>query len=240
MKFFRGCVCLYVLFYPLFVFSQSDTVTIQVTILDSYTLRPLAGVSLINPKSAITLSTDGRGYVAEKIMRNDTLFLFYPGYRTAKFSVSDSAVKSEYVLRFVLEPMSIGLNQPVIIRAPKTLEQIEEERKKLGITPKELERPEVSFTSPISALYEMLSSRAREREKLKSQIKEDDRRRVFKELLNYYNENGLIDLPEENYEEFINYCNLPLEYLKYHSDYEITKTVIDLYYKYGKLSGVVK
>lgn len=220
--------------------AQSDTTIIKITIQDSYTLRPLAGVSLINPKSSITLATDGRGYVEEQIRRSDTLFLFYPGYRTAKFSVADSVPKKEYTLRFVMEPLSIGLNQPVIIKAPKTLEQIEEERKKLGITPKELQRPEISFTSPISALYELLSARAKEREKLKDQIAEDDRRRVFKELLNYYNENGLIDLPEENYEEFINYCNLPLEYLKYHSDYEITKTVIDLYYKYGKLSGVVK
>ncbi|MBL0310251.1 MAG: hypothetical protein IPP77_11410 [Bacteroidetes bacterium] len=240
MRIWCRAVAFVVFFTPIQSDAQSDTALIKVTILDSYTLRPLGGVSLINPKPSVTMATDGRGYVEETIGRRDTLFLFYPGYRTTKFSVVDSIVRSEYALRFVMEPLSIGLNQAVIIKAPKTLEQIEEERKKLGITPKELERPEISFTSPISALYEMLSARAQERKKLKQQIAEDDRRRVFKELLNYYNENGLIDLPEENYEEFINYCNLPLDFLKYHSDYEITKTIIDLYYKYGKLSGVVK
>ena len=110
----------------------------------------------------------------------------------------------------------------------------------MGITPKELDRPEMIITSPISALYEMFSGRAKEREKLKGQMKKDERRKIFKELLNYYNENGLIDLPEKNYDAFIDFCNLPVEFLKYNSDYEITKTIVTQYNKYGRQSGLIK
>ncbi len=221
-------------------FAQTDTVRIKGSIADSYTKRAVSGVSIINPKSSASVATDSKGYFEATINRTDTLFLFLPGYRTTKFSVTDSVNKDIYILHLVIEPMSTGLNRDVVIKAPKTLEQIEEDRKKLGLTPKELDRPDLVITSPISALYEMFSGHARQREKLKGQIKEADRRKIFKELLNYYNANGLIDLPEKNYEEFIDFCDLPIEFLKYNSDYEITKTIISQYNKYGRQSGLIK
>ncbi len=239
MRFATGIFTLFLLLSGK-VFSQSDTVKIKATVTDSYTNRTLAGVSVINSKTSITIPTDSKGSFETAVKKEDELFLFFPGYRTIKFSVKDSVLKQEYNLRLLLEPLTTGLNQPVIIKAPKTLEEIEESRKKLGITPKELERPEISFTSPISAIYELLSGRAQEREKLKTQIAEEDRRKIFRELLNFYNENQLIDLPESHYESFINYCNLPLDFLKYSTDYEITKTIITMYNKYGRETGIIK
>jgi len=224
----------------LLCFSQGDSVLIKVTVTDAYTQKPLAGVSIINPKTGQNIVTDGKGRVDVKADKSEALFVFYPGYRTLKFSVADSVLKSEYAMQFVLDPFSMGLNHDVIIKAPKTLEDIEEDRKKLGITPKELEKPDVPFTSVISALYELLSARAKEREKLKKQMTEDDRRKVFKELLNYYNEKELIDLPEDRYDEFIDFCDLSLDFLKYYSDYEIMKTVTGLYKKYARGSGLEK
>jgi len=220
--------------------AQTDTVHIKGSIADSYTKRAVSGISIINPKSSFTIATDSKGFFEATINRSDTLFLFMPGYHTTRFSVSDSAKKDNYILHLQIEPLTTGLNQAVVIKATKSLEEIEAERKKLGATPKELDRPAVSFSSPISALYEYLSGRAQEREKLKKQIKEDERRRIFKELLNYYNENGLIDLPEKHYDAFIDFCNLPVDFLKYSSDYEITKTVIAQYNKYGRQSGLIK
>ncbi len=221
-------------------YSQTDTVRIKGSIADSYTKRAVSGVSIINPKSSLTVATDNKGFFEATIHRTDTLFLFLPGYHTTKFSIADSAKKNTYVLHLSIEPLSTSLAHDVVIKAPKTIEQIEAERKKLGLTPKELDRPEMMITSPISALYEMFSGHAQEREKLKGQMKEDDKRKIFKELLNYYNENGLIDLPEKNYDDFINFCNLPIEFLKYNSDYEITKTIIAQYNKYGRQSGLIK
>ena len=171
------------LFTTIICNAQSDTVKIKATVYDSYTNRTLSGVSIINSKSSITIPTDSKGSFETSVNKQDELFLFYPGYRTTRFSVKDSVLKSEYNLKLNIEPLSTGLSRPVIIKSSKTLEEIEEDRKKLGITPKELERPEISFTSPISALYEILSGRAHEREKLKEQMKEDDRRKIFRELL---------------------------------------------------------
>lgn len=225
---------------PGIAFSQTDTVRLKGSIYDNFTKRALVGVSIVNPKSSITVATDSKGYFDVLIHRTDTLFLFMPGYHTTRFSVVDSTPKSLYFLHLAIEPLSTGLNQAVVIKAPKSLEEIEAERRKMGITPKELDRPAVVITSPISALYEYFSGMARQREKLKAQMKDDETRRIFKELLNYYNENGLIDLPEKNYDEFIDFCNLPADFLKSSSDYEITKTIVTMYNKYGRQSGLIK
>ncbi len=217
-----------------------DTVQIKGTVSDAYTQRRLSYVNVIDSKVSATYSTDGNGQFTITTFRSDTLFLFYPGYQTCKFSVADSVKKGEYQLNLTMERLSTGLSQPVIIKAAKTLEEIEEERKKLGITPRELERPELSFTSPISALYELLSNRARERETLKKQIREDERQKIFKELLRYYNENALIDLPEENFDDFDRFCGLTLDFIKTATDYELTKAVVGMYNKYARLNGLIK
>ncbi len=70
--------------------AQYDTVTIRGNVIDSYTRKPLSGISIINPKSNEPHVTDNRGAFYFNIQKNDTLFLFYPGYKTAKFSVADS------------------------------------------------------------------------------------------------------------------------------------------------------
>lgn len=221
--------------------ANQDTVIIKGVIRDMLSGQFLNGVSILQPTQGYSNASMGKGNFEITALKRDTFFLFFPGYRTAKISMADSVLKKTYNVEIALEPLYTGLGQAVIIKAPKTLEQIEEDRKKLGQTPKELERPIIEpFSSPISALYELLSQRSREREKLKKQIIEDDRRRIFRELLDYYNENDLIDLPEEYYEDFINYCNLPLEFFKYSSDYEITKTVTDQYKRYGRLNGIIK
>ena len=241
MKVVQALFAFLLVFQALSSFSQADTVTLKITVTDAFTKRPIPGVSVIDQKSSITFATDSKGFVEDKIHKQDILFLFYPGYHTVQFSVKDSVLKNQYVLHMYMEPLSTGLSGSVNIKGTKSISKIEEERRKLGTTPKELQRPEINpFSSPISALYEILSARAKEREKLKKQIVEDDRRKIFKELLNYYNENHLIDLPKDHYEDFINYCNLPLDFLKYNSDYEITKTIVTLYGKYSRLSGLVK
>ena len=240
MSFARPAAIFLLLFICHWAIAQSDTVRVKGSIADSYTKRAVSGLSIINPKNSTTIATDNKGYFETTINRSDTLFLFSPGYRTTRFTVSDSAKKSVYILHLVIEPMTTGLEQGVVIKASKSLEQIQKEREAMGRTPAELNRPPVVVTSPISALYEYLSGRAKEREKLKSQIKDDERRRIFKELLVYYNENGLIDLPEKYYDNFIDYCNLPVEFLKYSSDYEITKTIVTQYNKYGLHNGLIK
>lgn len=202
--------------------------------------RPAPGVSIISQTRGYVGSTRNDGTFSLKAEKQEKLFLFYPGFQTIAFSAADSADASSYYFSFNIGLLSTGSSQAVVIRPKKTLEDIEEERKKLGEIPKELEQPEMSFTSPISALYELLSDRARERAKLRQQIVEDNRKRIFRELFRYYRERELFDLPEEYDEEFIRFLDLPLDFLKYNSDYTIMQTILERYKRFALQEGIRK
>jgi hypothetical protein len=216
------------------------TVRVNGTVIDLYFKTPVSGVSVINPKNGQSYVTDAHGTFSISCGKRDTLFLFLSGYQTMRFSMADSVAKDTYYPTFEFDRLRTTASRDVIVRPKPKLTDIEKERQNLGKIPKELQQPEVSFTSPISALYEMLSGRAKERTKLREQIQDDERRRIYKELFNYYKDEKLFDLPDEYYDEFITYLGLPVDFLKYNSDYTITKTVLDAYKKYGFEKGFIK
>ena len=231
------------LFFSFLVISlevPAQTVTVSGHVLDETTKRPVSGVSVIVAVQNVSYMTDGQGYFSLSCNKNDTMFLFFPGYRTTRFSVSDSVLQDKYRLTLYFAPLTATTSQAVIVRPKKNLDQIEKERKELGSLPRELQQPQVSLMSPISALYELVSERAKERSKLRQQYLEDERRRVYKELFIYFNEKQMIDLPEEYFEQFIDYMGLPIEFLRESSDYEITKTILDYYKRFGYDRGFIK
>lgn len=215
-------------------------VTISGRIIDADSKRDLSSVSIIYPKNGVTYISAHDGTFSFSAEKQDTFFLFLPGYQTIRFSVSDSIAKERYALFFTMEPL-YAESKPVIIRPKKGLDKIEEDRKKLGETPRELDPPKIEpFTSPISAIYDLLSDDTRQKKKLRTQIIEDNRRKLFYSLFDFYRENKVVDIPEEYYDNFIDFMNLPIEFLKYNTDYEITKTVVEQYKRYARFSGIQK
>lgn len=225
----------------LFAFcSARAQITIFGKIIDADSKKPLSGVSVIYPKVGATYFSGSGGMFSFQASKADTFFLFLPGYHTIRFSVADSIDKEEYHLHFQMQMPYIE-GKPVIIHPKKDLAKIGEERKKLGETPRELDPPKIEpFTSPISAIYDLLSDATRQKKKLRTQIIEDNRRKLFYALFDFYKDNEVVDIPDEYYDNFIDYLNLPIEFLKYNSDYEITKTIVEQYKRYARLSGIEK
>jgi hypothetical protein len=219
---------------------DNPTVRISGTVLDIYEHIPVSGVSVIVPKVGQSFVTDAEGHFSITCGKRDTLFLFLYGYKTLRFSMADSAYKAEYHPIFDFDRLTATTSRAIIVHPNKNLDDIGKEREKLGQIPKELQQPNVPVTSPISALYEMLSSRAKERTKLREQMQADERARIYRELFDYYKEIGLFDLPDEYYNQFVNYLDLPVDFLKHNTDYTITKTILDAYKKFGLAKGFIK
>ncbi len=222
------------------VAQDNPTITISGRVIDIYEKVPVSGVSVVLPKAGISVATDGLGNFTITCAKRDTLFLFLYGYQTLRFSMADSAPRAIYHPVFEFDRLVSTTSRAVIVRPKPTLDDIGKERDKLGQIPKELQQPDVPITSPISALYELLSDRAKERTKLREQMQADQRTRIYRELFDYYKEAGLFDLPDEYYDQFINYLNLPVDFLKHNTDYTITKTILDAYKKFGLQKGFIK
>jgi hypothetical protein len=219
---------------------DNPIVKISGQVIDIYDRNPVSGVSVIIPRAGTSIATDGEGRFTISCNKRDTLFLFLYGYQTQRFSMADSANKAQYHPVFEFDRLTATTSRPIIVRPRKDLNDISKEREQLGKIPKELQQPDVPITSPISALYEQLSARAKERTKLREQMQADERTRIYRELFDYYKEAGLFDLPDEYYDQFINYLNLPVDFLKYNTDYTITKTILDSYKKFGLQKGFIK
>lgn len=218
---------------------DNPTIKISGKVIDIYNRDAVSGVSVIIPKLSQSYVTDASGNFTITCNKKDTLFLFLYGYKTMRFSMADSASKAEYHPVFEFDRL-MTTSRTVIVHPKPKLADIEKEREKMGKIPKELQQPNVPLTSPISALYELLSSKAKERSKLRDQMQADERTKIYRELFDYYKEAGLFDLPDEYYNEFINYLNLPVDFLKNNTDYTITKTILDAYKKFGLQKGFIK
>ncbi len=218
----------------------NPTIKISGKVIDLYNRDGVGGVSIIIPKLSQSYVTDGSGNFTITCNKKDTLFLFLYGYKTLRFSMADSTLKAEYHPVFEFEKLMTTTSRTVVVHPKPGLASIDKEKDKMGKVPKELQQPNVPLTSPISALYEVLSARAKERTKLREQVLADERTRIYRELFDYYKDAGLFDLPEEYYNEFINYLNLPVDFLKKNTDYAITKTILDSYKKFGLQKGFIK
>ena len=218
----------------------NPTIKISGKVIDLYTRDGVGGVSIIIPKLSQSYVTDASGNFTITCNKKDTLFLFLYGYKTLRFSMADSADKAEYHPHFEFEKLITTTSRTVVVHPKPRLSDIDKEREKLGQIPKELQQPSVPLTSPISALYEFLSNRAKERSKLREQMQADERTKIYRELFDYYKEAGLFDLPDEYYNQFINYLDLPVDFLKKNTDYAITKTILDAYKKFGLQKGFIK
>jgi hypothetical protein len=222
------------------IFGQSDTVKLRFSITDAYTKRGVMGASIVNRTTNSVAITDTNGYVVTRASVADQIYIVAPGYHAIPVSIADSTGKQTYFLHVAIEPFTAGLDRPVIITGNKTLDNIGQDKQHLGMTPPELKRPKIPVADVFGLLYDRVGARGKEREALKRDMVADDRWKVMTEYLNYCNEKELINLPKESYNDFINYCNMSVAYLKSHADYEILVAISHKFEDYAKEHGLVK
>jgi hypothetical protein len=170
--------------------------------------------------------------------KKDSIKLFVQGYKIFKLSLIDSIPKKEYFVKIKLERLETSTQKAVIIRAPKNIKQIEKDIANASLTPPELEAPQIGMTSVISLLYEQFSRRAQQRELLKEQIFNNNRRMVFSELYRFYNYYGLFQLPEKYFDGFTDYHQISLDFLQQNTYYDITVALKAKYKQYAALKGL--
>jgi hypothetical protein len=150
----------------------------------------------------------------------------------------DSVIKKEYFVKTKLEHLAIIIQKPLLIRGAKNLKQIEVDISNMNQTPHELETPDISPMSVISLLYDQFSKSGRNREHLKEQIFENNRRLVLNELYRFYNYNKIIALPEKDFEDFTNFHHLPTDFIQNNTFYDVSVTIKAYYKKYAAIKGL--
>lgn len=211
--------------------AQRVRVNVQFNVIADSTVYPLADRMAYVVGSTETFFTDYKGNATFLMNRGDSIKIFIQEYATYTLRLKDSVYKKEYNVSCLFTKPTYTTKE-VVIKPLKNFDELDKELKELLIVPKNLQKPEISLSSPISALYETFSKNAQEREKLRGQVSENARRSYLNDLYKFYNYHHVTNLDESEFDDFSAYHKLPLTFFVENTFYDICVTISQFYKQY--------
>lgn len=169
------------------------------------------------------------------LKKSDQIGVSVVGYQTIYFSFKDTVYKPSYTIKLFVETLEFTSSEEVIVKPLKTLDELKEERAAIA----KREVPVVTITnaiqSPITALYVAFSKREKTKRKVAEMEYQDQQDDIVKEILRIYVHNDIIDLNGSDYDEFIVFLNLNVEFLKMATDYELISYIQDKFEHFTRI-----
>ncbi|MGV3629671.1 MAG: hypothetical protein ACO1O6_00600 [Bacteroidota bacterium] len=199
------------------------------------TLQPQGFYNLM-----IVNRTSGRGVFGQPdgsfhvyVNDNDSINLSTKGYPIYAFRVQ---ADSNHQMRVtVILENKVHNTKEVIVKPLKTLQQIKEERASLSLRETRQVTGIEVLRSPITALYQRFSQKEQNKAWIAKMEFKDNQSKVLKELLRVYVAYDIVNLSEEEFEDFINFLNMDENFLKTASDIELVTFIKDKYEHYMRL-----
>lgn len=163
----------------------------------------------------------------------DTLSLSVRGYNAITLTVvpdSNCQMRANYFV----EGKFLEL-EAVHVSPLKSLQQIKEERSALALRETRTVTGIEVLQSPITALYQAFSKKEQSKRWVAEQEYRDDQQGVLKELLRNYVAYDIINLTDQEFEEFIYFLNMDDSFLKTATEMELITFVKDKFEHYQAL-----
>jgi len=212
-------------FLPFVPFAQCDKVFVSGRVVD--TLRPQSFYNLmvINRSTGRGIFGQPDGYFSVYVRPNDKISLSTKDYPIYEFIASPDSNCQCQVLAYIDRlPTQI---KEVVVRPLKTLEQIKEERKNLVLRETRQVTGIEALQSPITALYQAFSKKEQNKRWIAEQKYKDDQRQVVKELLRLYVAYEIIEMEEDEFDDFIIFLNADPDFLKTAAEMELVLFIKD-------------
>jgi hypothetical protein len=175
------------------------------------------------------------GTFTTRALNTDTLLIGAGGYVTRTVTLNEFHESELADLRIVLKPWQIEL-KPVAVLPERTLKEIQADIAELGYDERDYRSLGVdAFYNPITFLYQSFSRRERSMRAVAELRNDDKRRELLKELLHLYVEYDIINLSNDSFDDFIDFCNVPEATLKGLTQYEFLVYVKKKYELYTSL-----
>lgn len=165
---------------------------------------------------------------------HDSITLSVKNYPMIAFRVvADS--NCQMVIDGFLEHKTILIRE-VAVRPLKSLQQIKEERASLSLRETRMVTGIEVMQSPITALYQRFSQKEQSKREVAKMEYKDDQKKVLKELLRLYISYDIVNLDEEEFENFIDFLNIDETFLKTSSDMELITFIKDKYEHFSRMN----
>ncbi len=204
-----------------------DKVLFTGRVIDSAQTQSFYNLMLVNRRTGQGVFGQPNGTFSIYVNNGDTVALSVKNYLLIKtVVVADS--NCQYKHTYYLERKFSELPE-VSVRPLKSLEQIKEERQELALRETRTVTGVDVFQSPITALYQTFSKKEQNKRWIAEQEYHDDQRRIVKELLRNYVAYDIIDLTEEQFDQFISFLNINEDFLKTATEMELITFIQDKY-----------
>ncbi len=207
-------------YFTPFLKSQScENVLVKGSVIDTLQNKGFYNLMVVNTSTKRGVFGRPSGRFSTYANDGDTIALSVEGYYKSLFIVkadSNCQFSTDVYIESIVQEQ-----ETVIIYPQKSLNQIKEEREELSMRETRTVKGVNIIQSPITALYERFSKTAKSKRLVAAMEYQDNITAVLKELLRIYVSQDVVELQEENFEEFINFLNIDEAFLKTATDYEL-------------------
>lgn len=152
----------------------------------------------------------------------------YPAVHTSVVADSNCQFKQSFIIEG--NPQEFD---PVVVRPLKSLQEIREERQALALRETRTVTGVEMLQSPITALYQAFSKKERTKRWIAEQEHKDNQLNIVRELIRTYVAYDVIELNDEEFEEFIYFLNMDEQFLKTASEMELITFIQDKFQHYS-------
>lgn len=182
--------------------------------------KRLDDLMIINVRTSQGVFGLADGTFKASIFKTDTIVIASTGYEFQRICFTDSAFKSQYDINVSLIKLNVTLKE-VNIFSPRDLQTIYTDIKKLGYNKKDFQLSGVdALQSPITFLYQEFSKLERLKRHNAERINAEKRKELLRQLLANYVSHDIINLDNFEFDDFINFCNVPESYMKSATQYD--------------------
>lgn len=214
---------LFIIFFHSSGFTQPESLNIH---LNGYAYdsknpkKRLDDLMIINVRTSQGVFGLADGTFNAYIFKTDTIVIASTGYEFQRICFTDSVIKPQYYIDVPLIKLNVTLKE-VNIFSPRDLQSIYTDIKKLGYNKKDFQLSGVdAFQSPITFLYQEFSKLERLKRHNAERINADKRKELLRQLLANYVTHDIINLDNFEFDDFINFCNVPESYMKSATQYD--------------------
>ncbi|MDA0973193.1 MAG: hypothetical protein O2867_05600, partial [Bacteroidetes bacterium] len=200
--------------------AQTGEVRVKGRVVDAIDGKELVTMMAVNKKTGSGTFGDSDGNFILLMQRGDTLLVGAIGYETISYGIPMDFEGSVLEKIFFLDKLVVNLPMVEII-SERDLEEIQREIEDLGYDKRDYVLSGVdAFSSPITFLYQSFSKRERSIRLVAEMVNEDRKRALLKDLFKKYVDYDIIQLEDQDFEDFIDFCNVSDYFLKNSSQYD--------------------
>ena len=195
-------------------------------------LRPQAFYNLmvINRNTGRGVFGQPNGTFSVYVSEGDSISLSCKGYEVFNLIVvADDNCQHKVAYYIEGKPQEI---EEVIVKRIKSLEEIKEERSALAMRETRQVTGIEVLRSPITALYQAFSKKEKSKRTVAKWEFRDDQSKIVQELLRTYVAYKIVDLTEEQFEDFVIFLNIDETFLKTASEMDLIVFIQDKFEHY--------